>query len=267
MKRIFGIIVLLISFCASAQDDKAIPNRPSPPKLVNDFTGKFLTQEQIHALEQKLDAYDDSTSNQVAIIIVESLEGYSADDYAIALGRKWGVGSKEFNNGVVILISTGGGQGNRKAAIQVGYGLEGVITDLTTKSIIDNDIIPNFKEGNYYRGLDIATDDIIKAAAGRYAAPKGYNRKGKAKGIGFGAILFVMIMIFLIAGRGRNNRGGGMVSRRGYGDIGAGWLLGSLLGGGGSGGSGWSGGGGGGGGGFGGFGGGSFGGGGSSGSW
>jgi len=264
MKKFLGIIALLISLCVSAQNDGAIPNRPSPPKLVNDFTGKFLTQEQVYELEQKLVAYNDSTSNQVAIVVVESLEGYSADDYAIALGRKWGVGSKEFNNGVVILISTGGGQGNRKAAIQVGYGLEGVISDLTTKSIIDNDIIPNFKEGNYYRGLDKAIDDIISAAAGRYTAPKGYG-KGKAKGIGFGAIIFILIMIFLFAGRRGGGRGGGMVSRRGYGDIGTGWLLGSILGGGGSGG-GWSGGGGSSGG-FGGFGGGSFGGGGSSGSW
>jgi len=259
MKRISGIIALLISFCAFAQNDKAIPDRPSPPRLVNDFTGKFLTPEQVQALEQKLDAYDQSTSNQVAIVVVESLGDYSADDYAIALGRKWGVGNKEFNNGVVILISTGGGQGNRKAAIQVGYGLEGVISDLTTKSIIDNSIIPNFKEGNYYRGLDKAVDDIMTAAAGRYTAPKGYGQK-KGRGIRFGFIFFIIIMIIVFAGRG-GGRGGGMMSRRGWGDIGTGWLIGSMLGGrGGSGGGG-------GGGGFGGFGGGSFGGGGSSGSW
>jgi uncharacterized protein len=262
MKRIVGIIALLISFCASAQNDDAIPNRPSPPKLVNDFTKTpLLTQEQKDALERKLVAYDDSTSNQVAIVVVESLEGYSVDDYAIALGRKWGVGNKEFNNGVVILISTGGGQGNRKATIQVGYGLEGVVSDIITKSIIDNAIIPNFKEGNYYRGLDKATDDIITAAAGRYTAPKGYG-KGKGKGIGFGAILFIIIMIILFSSRGGGRGGGGMASRRGYRDFGTGWIIGTLLSGGGG-----SSGGGGGGGGFGGFGGGSFGGGGSSGSW
>jgi uncharacterized protein len=263
MKRIYGIIALLISFCAFAQNDKDIPNRPSPPVLVNDLTGRFLTQEQVHELEKKLKDYDRSTSNQVAIVVVESLGDYSADDYAIALGRKWGVGNKEFNNGVVILISTGGGEGNRKAAIQVGYGLEGVISDLTTKSIIDNSIIPNFKQGNYYRGLDKAIDDIVTAAAGRYSAPKGYGQK-KGKGIGFGAIFFIIIMIIIFAGRGGGRGGGGMMSRRGWGDVGTGWLIGSLLSGGGG-----SGGGGGGGssGGFGGFGGGSFGGGGSSGSW
>ncbi|MBC7946448.1 MAG: TPM domain-containing protein [Chitinophagaceae bacterium] len=265
MKRILGLIALLISFCASAQD--GIPAPPAIPRLVNDFTGKFLAPEQVSALEYKLRAYNDSTSNQVVIAVVESLGSYSADDYAVELGRKWKVGNKDFNNGVVILISTGGGEGNRKAAIQVGYGLEGVITDLVTKSIIDNDIIPNFKAGNYYRGLDMAVDDIMTAAAGRYKAPAGWGQGKKPKGIGFGAILLILIILFLFSGRG-GGKGGGMVSRRGYRDIGAGWILGSLLSGGSSGGGGWSGGGGGGGGGgFGGFGGGGFGGGGSSGSW
>jgi uncharacterized protein len=258
MKRISGIIALLISFYASAQIEDVIPARPSPPKLVNDFTGKFLTQEQILELEKKLYVYDDSTSNQIAIVITEDLKGYSADDYAMAIGRKWGVGNKDFNNGIVILVSTGGGQGNRKVAIAAGYGLEGAVPDLTTNAIIDNDIVPNFKEGNYYRGLDKATDDIISAAAGRYTAPKGYG-KGKGKGFGLGSIIFLLIIFLIIGGIGGRRGGGGMMSS------GTGWIIGSMLGGGRGGG--WSGGGGGGGGGFGGFGGGGFGGGGSSGSW
>ena len=260
MKRLLLFIVLFISVCAKAQIEKDIPSRPSPPKLVNDFTGNFLTAQQKEALEGKLYRYDDSTSNQIAIVVVESLEGHSAVDYATALGRKWEVGNKEFNNGVVILISTGGGQGNRKVAIAVGYGLEGAVSDLTTKAISDNDIIPNFKQGNYYRGLDVATDDIIKAAEGRYTAPAGYHKKRKGPSIG--TIIFILIILFFVFGAGGRSRGGGMMSRRGY----RGWGGPIFWGGGFGGGSGgWSGGGGGGG--FGGFGGGSFGGGGSSGSW
>lgn len=174
------------------------------------------------------------------------------------------MGKKEFDNGVVILVSTGGGQGNRKVAIATGYGAEGAVPDVTAKTIIDNSIIPDFKEHNSYRGLDKGTDDIINALAGRYKATKGSQSKGK--GIGIGAIFLILLLIFLSAA-GRGGRGGGMASRRGYRDLGAGWILGSLLGGagrGGDGGGGWSGGGGGG---FGGFGGGSFGGGGASGSW
>ncbi len=267
MKRLFPILIFLFSIAASAQDE--IPNRSSPPRLVNDFTKeKLLTPEQAAALEQKLTAYDDSTSNQVAVVIVDDLKGYSAADYAIALGRKWGVGNKNFDNGVVVLVSTGGGEGNRAVFIAPGYGLEGAVTDLIADAIIDHELVPNFKAGNYYRGLDEATDAIIRAAEGRYKAPEGYGKK-KGKGIGIGAIVFFLILIFLFSGIGGGGRGGGgMVSRRGYGDVGAGWIIGSLLGGAGrGGGGGWSGGGGGGGGGFGGFGGGGFGGGGAGGSW
>lgn len=259
MKRFLAFIFLLISVCVNAQIEKIIPARPSPPRLVNDFT-RTLTPEQVQALEYKLVAYDDSTSSQIAVVIINSLEGYDIAEYGLALGRKWQVGGKEFNNGIVLVIA----KDDRKVRIEVGYGLEGAIPDITAKSIIDNDLTPNFKEGNYYRGLDKATDDLIKAAAGEYKAPAGYGKK-KGKAIGFGFILFIIIMIFLFAGRG-GGRGGGIVSGRGYRDIGAGWILGSLLGGAGrgGGGGGWSGGGGGG---FGGFGGGGFGGGGSSGSW
>jgi uncharacterized protein len=267
MKRLFSILIFLLSVSASAQVEKIIPNPPSPPKLVNDLAKeKFLTPEQAAELERKLVAYEDSTSNQVTVVIVDDLQGYSAADYAIALGRKWGVGNKNFDNGVVLLVSTGGGEGNRSVFIAPGYGLEGAVTDLIADAIIDHELVPNFKAGNYYRGLDEATDAIIRAAEGRYKAPEGYGKK-KGKGIGIGAIIFFIIMIIVFFSGMSGGRGGGMMSRRGYGDIGAGWIIGSLLGGAGrGGGGGWSGGGGGGGG-FGGFGGGGFGGGGAGGNW
>jgi uncharacterized protein len=263
MKNFFAFIFLLISFCAQAQIDKVVPASPNPPKLVNDFAN-VLTEEQEHALENKLVAYDDSTSSQLVVVTIKSLEGYDISEYALALGRKWGVGGKEFNNGVVVLVSID----DHKARIEVGYGLEGAIPDITAKSILDNAIIPNFKKQDYYRGLDQAADLVFKAAAGEYKAPQGYGKSKAPKGIGFGAIILFIIILFLFSGRGgRGGRGGGMISRRGYGDIGAGWIIGSLLGGAGRSGGGWSGGDSGGGGGFGGFGGGSFGGGGASGSW
>jgi len=257
MKRLLFLIALLVSVFAKAQIDKIIPPRPNPPQLVNDFT-RTLTPEQVQALEQKLVAYDDSTSNQVAIVIINSLSDYDVAEYALALGRKWGVGGKEFSNGIVLLVA----KEDHKVRIEVGYGLEGAIPDVTAKNIIDNDLTPNFKEGNFYRGLDAATDDIIKAAAGEYTAPAGYHKKGK--GFPVGAIIFFIIILIIAFSRGGRG-GGGMISRRGYGGFGAGWIIGSMLGGGG----GRSGGGlsGGGGGGFGGFGGGGFGGGGASGSW
>ena len=257
MRKIFLAITILFSLCVSAQIDKVIPKRPAPPKLVNDFTNT-LTDHQKEDLEQKLVKYDDSTSNQVAVVIMNSTGDYPIEDVALGIIRTWGVGGKEHSNGIVLLVA----KDDHKIRIEVGYGLEGAIPDVTAKSIIDNALTPNFKQGNFYRGLDDATDDIIKAAAGEYKAPAGYNKKGKGLPIG-GLIIFLIILFTIFGSRGGRN--GGMMSRRGYGGFGTGWIIGSMLGGGGGGG-GWSGGGGGGGG-FGGFGGGGGGGGGASGGW
>lgn len=245
MKRLLLILGLLVSFCASAQIDKVIPKRKSPPRLVNDYTNT-LTDYQVTALENKLVAYDDSTSNQIAVVIVPTTGDYSVEEVGLEILRRWGVGNKDKNNGLVLLIA----KDDRKLRIEVGYGLEGAIPDITAKSIIDNEIKPSFKEDNYYRGIDLGTDAIIKAAAGEYKAPANYGSK-KKKGINWVTILFVIVFI-IIGFAGGGSAGGTYVSRGGY----RGWS-----------GGGWSGGGGSSGGGFGGFGGGSGGGGGSSGSW
>jgi uncharacterized protein len=255
MKIFLTTIFFLFSFCVHAQIEKEIPQRPSPPKLVNDYTNT-LTPAQVQALEKKLVNYDDSTSSQVAIVIISTLKGYDVSEYGLALGREWGIGGKEFNNGAIVLVV----KDDRKVRIEVGYGLEGAIPDITAKSIIDNSITPHFKEGNYYRGLDRATDDIIAAAAGEYKAPQNYSAK-KKKGAGLGSIIALIIIFLVLGGLGGGRKGGGGAMS------GAGWMiLGSMLGNS-SRGSGWSGGGSSGGGGFGGFGGGGFGGGGASGDW
>lgn len=267
MKKLALIISVLFSVYALAQVEKYVPAAPNPPRLVNDFTKEqLLTSFQQQALEQKLVAYDDSTSNQIAIVIVDDLHGYDAVDYAVALGRKWGVGGKQFNNGVVILVSTGGGDGNRDAFIATGYGLEGAIPDVTAKAILETELIPGLKSGDYYQAFDRATNAIIKAAAGEYKAPAGYRERGRSTGINIGKIIVALIVLSVILGMfgGGGNRGGGYMSRKGSGWLGP-FIIGSMLG---RGSSGWSGGGGGfGGGGFGGFGGGGFGGGGAGGKW
>lgn len=253
MKFFLASILFLFSICLQAQVDKVIPPRPATQKLVNDLTGNTLTEAQKQALENKLVAYDDSTSNQIAVVIINSLKGYDIGDYALHLFRKWGIGNKKTNNGILVLVA----KEDRKLRIEVGYGLEGVIPDITSKHIIDESITPSFKEENYYRGLDKGTDDIIKAAAGEYKAPANYGKRN-SKRPGFASILGVIAFLVLMAamGAGGRNSGGTM--------SGAGWIIGSLLSGSGRGGGGF---GGGGGGGFGGFGGGSSGGGGASGSW
>jgi len=258
MKK-FYILILLLCFVGSLFAQQ-IPSRPNPPKLVNDYVG-LLTADQQQALETKLDRYDDSTSNQIAVIIVPTLNGLEPVDYAVQLGREWGVGGKQFNNGVIVLISTE--KGNRKVFIATGYGLEGAIPDVTAKEIVDDDLIPYLKEGDYYRGLDLAADAIMQAARGEYRAPEGYHQKKGKPGGSFLPIIIVIIIIIISIIR-RGGGGGGMMSRRGYRGRGIPpiWWFPT----GGGGGGGWSGGGGSSGG-FGGFGGGSFGGGGAGGNW
>lgn len=262
-KLVAWIFVLLVALPLAAQ--RVLP-RPNPPRLVND-QANLLTADQAASLEAKLVAYDDTTSNQIAVVLVKSLNGLEPIDYATELGRLWGVGGKEFNNGIIILVSTGNdGQEKRTVFIAPGYGLEGAIPDVIAKRIVDREMIPNLQAGNYYRALDEAVDALIKAAAGEYKAAEGYNKRGKGKGTPIGLIIFIVVMIIVFSSMGGGGRGGGgMLSRRGY----RGWNSGPpiIFPGGFGGGRGGGGFGGGGGGGFGGFGGGGFGGGGAGGNW
>ena len=262
MKKFFSILLLLLAVITGIAQNNTDPetilkNKPSPPRLVTDYT-HTLTPDQLQALESKLDIFDDSTSTQIAVVIIPSLNGNEIEDYNIKLGRAWGVGGKDNNNGVVLLIA----KNDHKLNIATGYGVEGALPDITCKEIIDAIIVPNFKGDDYYRGIDEGTNAIMQAVKGVYTAPAGYH-KG-TKGTSVGRVIFIIfIIIIFLAISGRGGKGGSFMSRRGF----AAWTIGSMLSGGGGSGGGWSGGGGGSSGGFGGFGGGSFGGGGASGSW
>ena len=263
MKRFLAILILLLVSLVSVSQDKFDLEKllqQKPTKLVNDYTNT-LTADQTQALENKLVAFGDSTSTQIAVVIIPTLNGDDISDYNVKLGRAWGVGGKEFSNGVVLLIA----KDDRKLNISTGYGVEGVLPDITTKHIIDDQIVPNFKGNDYYRGIEEGTDAIIKATKGEFKAPENYNRKGKSSGLGKIIFIVIIIIVFLAISSGGGGGGGSFMSRRGA----MPFILGSFLGGGGGSSGGGFGGGGGssGGGGFGGFGGGSFGGGGSSGSW
>lgn len=143
MKRFLFTTLFLIPFFAGITQN--IPPRPSPPRLVNDYTNT-LSADQQAALEQKLVAYDDSTSNQVAIVIVPTTGDYAPVDYATKLGRVWGIGNKRTNNGVVILVA----KDDRQVFISPGYGLEGALPDITVKSIVEDVIKPNFRQEDFF---------------------------------------------------------------------------------------------------------------------
>ncbi len=249
----------------SGQD---IPARPDPPRLVNDFAG-VLSAEEVQSLEQKLVMFNDSTSTQIVVVLVKSLNGYDKNEFARLIGEKWGVGQKGKNNGAVVLVKPKYAGEKGEACIQTGYGLEGAIPDALAKRIFENEMLPNFKNGNYYAGIESATNTMISLAKGEYTAEQ-YDKRSKKKSSPYALLIPLIIMVVVFAmmrgSRGRGTSIGknlpfwaalGLLGSMGRGHSGS-WNDFSS----GSGGFG-----GGGGGGFGGFGGGSFGGGGAGGSW
>jgi len=253
------ISFLLINF--SYADD--FPERSN--RLVNDYTNT-LSPAQIQQLETKLVAFNDSTTIQIAVVLIQSLQDYEVADYAVRLAQKWGIGGKENNSGILLLASLG----DRKVTIQTGYGVEGAVPDAIAYQIINNEIKPAFARQDYFTGLNDATNALISYTKGEYKAKPKENDNGLSTStIIFVVIFFIIISIISKGGNSGNGRGGGKVmGSRGSSDLLWWTLLGGLGNRGGRGGGGFGGGGRGfGGGGFGGFGGGGFGGGGASGGW
>lgn len=253
----------MLNVSVYAQD---FPEKPVPPRLVNDFAG-MLNSNEINALENKLVAFNDSTSTQIAIVIVTSLHGYDKADYAVRLGEQWGIGQKGKNNGILILVKPKTESESGEIYIATAYGLEGAVPDLRTSDIINNLILPAFRTGDFYGGLDKATDTLMALARGEFPADLYKPHQGFS-----GIVPFILVIIFIIIIMFIRNNGGNNQKHIGNKSLPL-WLLLSMMNsrnshngswGGFSGGGGF---GGGSGGGFGGFGGGSFGGGGAGGSW
>lgn len=226
---------------------------PVLKNYANDFTNT-LSSSELYTLNSTLKSFDDSTSNQIVFLMIPSLNGYSLESYTYETAAKNQIGSKKNNNGVLFFVS----KDDRKMRIEVGYGLEGVLTDALTSSIQRNEVRPYFKQGDYYSGIAAGLNAIMAASRGEY---KGDVKDKGSKGRGFPFIFIIMLIIFITSlfKKGGKGGGGGLLPWIILGSMGGGGNRGGWGGGSGFGGSG----------GFGGFsgGGGSFGGGGSSGSW
>lgn len=256
------VAALLLWLALPAQ---AAPTFPALTGRVTDAAG-ILPADTVAALDAKLAALEAATGTQLVVATVPDLQGLEIEDYGYQLGRAWGIGQKDTDNGAVLLVAPR----ERKVRIEVGYGLEGVLTDAVTGQIIRRNIVPSFKAGDMAGGVSAGTDALVALlqlpadqqaqAVASAASARSTSSRG---GIGFGTIVWIVIIaLWLIMSmrRGRRGRRRGPAIIWGPG-IGGGWSGGS--------GGGFGGFGGGGGGGFGGFGGGGggFGGGGSSGSW
>ena len=247
-------MLFLLSASPAHADDKIYPDKPNPPVLVNDFA-HLMSADEVAQLERKLEDYATATSTQITIVTIKNLGGHDVEEYSVEVFSRWGIGQGGKNNGVLLLASLD----DRKAWISVGKGLEGVLTDNKSGLIFRNELVPAFKQQQYYTGLSNSADAIIAVTKGEYSAD-GLQKK---QHIPLSAIIIgIVFIIFIIRlmGRGGGGSGGG-----GIGNFATGMLLGNMLGGGFGGGRGDDGGFGGGG--FGGFGGGSSGGGGAGGSW
>lgn len=261
--RILGILalVLVLTGLRSLADNKDYPDRPNPPVLVNDFA-QVLSSDQVNQLENKLEDFARNTSNQITVVTMKNLGGHEVAEYSVEVFNRWGLGQSDKNNGVLLLVS----MDDHKAWITVGKGLQGVLTDEQSGIIFRNELRPAFKAGDYYKGLNDATDAIIAVTKGEYKADaSGKNDHNVSLTAIIVFVIFIIIIIRIFRGGGRG--GGHYYSSGGWGSFLTGMFVGNILGGWGGGDNDSGGWGGGDGGGFDGFGGGSTDGGGAGGSW
>jgi uncharacterized protein len=256
------MLALLALCCAGAVAWAALTFPALSGRVVDEAA--ILDLQTTAIIEQKLATLEEKTTNQLVVVTLKSLQGTSIEDYGYQLGRSWGIGQKRDNNGVLLIVAPQ----DRKVRIEVGYGLEGILTDAVTRLIIENAILPRFRTGDFAGGISRGVDDIVSALSGnaddfKQRASQRPETASPAFDVG-GVIVFVIIMILIVramSGGSGGTGGRGLRGRRGgiWGSApvifpgGGSWGSGSS--GGGSSGGGFSGGGG------------SFGGGGSSGSW
>lgn len=194
----------------------------TPTGFVNDFAG-VLTSEQKTRLESALDNFQKETSNEISIVTIPTLNDEPIEDYANTLFREWGIGSKANNNGVLILAAIN----DHKLRIEVGYGLEGALPDLLTKTIQENEIIPSFKTKDYAGGFEKGVMAIMQATQGEY---KGDSTEHK-QSIPFELIFFILFfgvqIVFAILAPTKSWWLGGVIGGAGGGI--AGLVLGSVV--------------------------------------
>ncbi len=195
------------------------------PKLearVTDLAG-VLTPEQAGSLESKLKQFETSDSTQIAVLIIPSLEGEELADYSVRVASAWRLGQKGRDNGALLLIA----MKERKVRIEVGYGLEPKLTDALSRRIIENEIVPNFRRGDFYQGVDEGVSAIIEAVRGMYqpgrASSAGNGNRGRSTN-GWSLLVFLLVPMLWILGTA-GKWGGGILG----GGAGA-YLLYSLMG-------------------------------------
>lgn len=201
-------ILLLVSHFAFGQFD--IPDKPiaeSEQTSLYDYAN-LLSKNQKATLENKLIKYSDSTSTQIVVITVKTINGEDIGVLTPRWAHKWGIGQEKEDNGVLILLANK----ERKIWISPGYGVEHKLTAGTVGTIVRNIIIPKFKKGNFYQGLNTGVDAIFQVLTGEYQ--NNYQKDSAKVGIPIGLILFFVFVILMII-LSKQNKGGGFNNRGG----------------------------------------------------
>src|SRR5690554_5893115 len=200
LRFFFLFFFLAVAFLGQSQT-VAIPEKPNIETSLYDFGTNVMSASEKQIIEQKLIRYADSTSTQIVVILIPITGGEQIARFATDLGHKWGVGQKGKDNGVILLVAVD----DRNVTIQTGYGTEHLLTDALSRRIIENQIAPEFRKGNYFGGIDKATTAIIEILSGEYQ-----NSSSNQEGSSIPVILIIIgvivaIVILSKAGGGNNN--------------------------------------------------------------
>jgi uncharacterized protein len=201
------LLFLLPLFVCNFSFGQDIPDRPNPPKLVNDFANILGDREEF-ILERKLVAYNDSTSTQIAVVTINALGGNDVSDYSFRLAEQWGIGGEGKDNGVLILVALG----DRKMFIATGYGMESVIPDAIAKRIVENYMKPDFRNNNYYGGINKATSVIMGLASGQFIADQIGSNEIELSQLLYPLLMIIFFLLMSYA-RFRSVRGSHMAGR------------------------------------------------------
>ncbi len=200
MKRIVSIFLSLTLVLSVVAEN--IPERPMPPRLVNDLADVLSNNEE-QQLEAFLTNFARGSSTQIVVVTVNSIEGYDKAQYAYKIGELWGVGQSDKDNGAVMLIKPKAASEKGEAYIATGYGLEAVIPDAIASRIVNHEMIPLFKNGEYAEGIAAGLTVMTELAAGEYPYEEYESRTSGSGGFALLPILMVMVFYLLFLGRRR----------------------------------------------------------------
>jgi uncharacterized protein len=205
MKKLI-IILLAGLFMTSSGTGQDIPDPMQPPRMVNDFSG-LLEAGNREQLEKKLQDFYYETSTQIYVVILDDIAGYDIADFTVRLGEKWGVGTKDKDNGAVILLNPSPDRQHGDVSIATGYGLEVAVPDITAHHIVDFDMIPYFREQDYYGGLVTACNTMMELTRGEYTADEYLARNQTEDGSIIPKLIFFAFIIFAwVVSRSRSAR-------------------------------------------------------------